>query len=75
MVLYILRLHLFEQLAAVERHIVQGELNISAQRSRVAALEQSGADAAFSRGLLANFEAALSMHNEHRGRILRELAE
>jgi hypothetical protein len=65
--------HLLDQLAMVQRHIVKSELNITAQRGRVASLEEAGRDAALSSSLLRTFEATLDLHYAHRRRVLREL--
>ena len=66
---------LAEQVAMVERHILQGEINVSAQRHRVHALEASGKEAGFSRALLVTFQQSLAMHYGHRAALLREIAE
>jgi hypothetical protein len=68
------RQHLIGQLATIERHIIQGETNVTTQRCRVDEAESSGKRAALSRTLLANFEAALRMRYQHRDSILREMA-
>lgn len=75
MVLHFIRQQLAEQLATVERHIVQSEMNVSAQRHRVNALERGDVDQTFARNMLANFETALGLHYDHRDRILREMAK
>ena len=73
MVLDFIRQQLAEQLATVERHIIQGEMNVSAQHHRINAMEQANGDAALSRSVLANFETALRLHYDHRDRILRAM--
>jgi hypothetical protein len=73
--LHLVRLHLAESLAIVERHIVQTEMNITRQRDRVVGLEGSDEDCALSQSLLDNFETALRMHYRHRNTVLREMAE
>jgi hypothetical protein len=67
--------YLREELATVDRHIIQGETNVTGQRSRVESQVRSGKDAAFSRTLLRNLEAALKLHYQRRHRILREMAD
>jgi hypothetical protein len=67
--------YLREELATVDRHIIQGETNVTGQRSRVQNQERDGKDATVSRTLLGNLEAALKLHYQHRHRILREMAE
>ena len=69
-----IRQQLAEQLATVEHHIVQSEMNVSAQRHRINAMVLANGDAALSRSVLANLETALKLHYDHRDRILRELA-
>jgi hypothetical protein len=65
------RRHLLDQMATVERHIVQSEMNVTVQRHRVEAQERSGHDTDFSRSLLAKIETVLRMHYQHRHGILR----
>jgi hypothetical protein len=72
-VLDFIRQQLAEQLATVERHIIEGEMNVSAQHHRINAMEQANGDAALSRSVLANFETALRLHYDHRDRILRAM--
>jgi hypothetical protein len=67
--------YLREELATVDRHIIQGETNVTGQRSRVEGRERDGKDATVSRTLLRNLEAALKLHYRHRHRILRQMAE
>jgi hypothetical protein len=66
--------YLDEELATVDRHIIQGETNVTGQRSRVQNQERDGKDATVSRTLLRNLEAALKLHYQHRHRILRDMA-
>jgi len=74
-VLDFIRQQLVQQLATVEHHIVQSEMNVSAQRHRINVMERVDGDAAFSRSVLANFETALRLHYDHRNRILRAMAQ
>jgi hypothetical protein len=62
--------YILDELAMIERHIIQCELNVSAQRARVARLERTGRDATSSRNLLDNLEAALALHYAYRSRTL-----
>jgi hypothetical protein len=68
-----IRQQLTEQLATVELHIIQSEMNVSAQHHRINATERADGDATLSRSVLANFETALRLHYDHRDRILRAM--
>jgi hypothetical protein len=62
-----------DELAMTERNIAQSEINITAQRDRVARSEKAGRDAALSRRPLATFEVSLGLRYAHRARVLRAL--
>jgi hypothetical protein len=70
------RLTTIERLDALvmsECHIVQSELNITAQRDRIAQSEKAGRDTTLSRSLLTKFEATLKLRYAYRARALRDL--
>ncbi|GEM_PF-4082869 len=70
----ILQEELAQELAVVERHILQGERNVTLQRWRVAAAQEKfGRDVSLSRELLVAFERSLALHYWHRSYILRDL--
>jgi len=62
-----------EQLALVERHIVQSEKRVSALRQIVGKLERDGHHAELDRGLLHEFGRSLDLHWQEFARIRAEL--
>ena len=66
---------LLEHLALAEKHIVEGEILITAQRERVQQLKDAGQDASESENLLERFLDCQRMNVAHRARILAELSE
>jgi hypothetical protein len=70
-----IRRYLVDELATVETHIIRCEMNVSSQRHRVHRRESIGEDASLSLDLLATFLDLLTLHYQHRERILRDMAQ
>ena len=66
---------LLDHLALAERHILQGEAHLTAQRALIARLDRNGHDARPARDLLDLFEDLQRVHIADRDRLLRELAD
>jgi hypothetical protein len=65
-----------EHLVEADRHVLEGQERIEAQRARVVHMERTGnpKDVALARNLLQSFEAALELSLYHRRMILEELS-
>ena len=60
------------ELRMVDDHIAQGERHVHRQRELVAWLKSRGHPTDMAEDLLAQFEASLLQHREHRAKMLRE---
>jgi hypothetical protein len=64
-----------EHLAMADRHVGEGERNVSKQRALVAELQRDGHDAWLASKILRQFEALQATFIQDRERLRRELAQ
>ena len=59
-------------LARIDAHILQSELNVTRQQALVDRLDRVGDDSLLSRSILKNFKTSLDLQYEHRAHALRQ---
>ena len=71
----LIRQHLLEEIASVDRHLRTGDVHIADQRKRIDWQQRTGRDSARSQELLATFLLVRVSHLSHQDRLIVELGQ